>query len=524
MSENQAAALAASDAPTGPKREILIVLPGLLLTLIIAMLDQLVVSTALPRIVGDLGGLNHLAWVVTAYILASTITTLFYGKLGDMYGRKRFLMIAIVLFLIGSALSGLAHSMDQLIAFRALQGLGAGGLMVGAIATIGDMVSPRERGQYMGYMMAAMMVAMIAGPLVGGYITQHWSWRWIFYINMPIGGAALVYLWATLHLPRKRVEHKIDYLGAAVIAIGSTAIVLLTSWGGSQYAWGSWEIITLAAIAALSLGAFFVVESRAAEPMLPLHVFKNRNFSVASSMSLLLGLAMLGALTFLPLYQQTVQHDSPTSSGLALIPLLIGSTVTSLISGQVTSRTGRYKILPIIGGVIMTIGIYMLTHLSVSTSKLDAALSFVVLGVGMGFLMQITSLIVQNSVPQQDMGVASSSRAFFQQIGGSLGVSIFGVIFFRRFSGAMAARLPGAHVRGSSANLDPATINKLSGPVKDAAFYAIAHAIDGVFWWTIPATVAVFLLALFVKEIPLRSKIEPTPEQAAAEPELVPGG
>jgi EmrB/QacA subfamily drug resistance transporter len=523
MSENQAAALAASDAPTGPKREILIVLPGLLLTLIIAMLDQLVVSTALPRIVGDLGGLNHLAWVVTAYILASTITTLFYGKLGDMYGRKRFLMIAIVLFLIGSALSGLAHSMDQLIAFRALQGLGAGGLMVGAIATIGDMVSPRERGQYMGYMMAAMMVAMIAGPLVGGYITQHWSWRWIFYINMPIGGAALVYLWATLHLPRKRVEHKIDYLGAAVIAIFSTAIVLLTSWGGSQYAWGSWEILMLAGISLVSLIAFFFVESRAAEPMLPLHVFKNRNFSVASSMSLLLGLAMLGALTFLPLYQQTVEHQSPTGSGLALIPLLIGSTVTSLISGQVTSRTGRYKILPIIGGVIMTIGIYMLTHLSVSTSRLDAALSFVVLGVGMGFLMQITSLIVQNSVPQRDMGVASSSRAFFQQIGGSIGVSIFGVIFFRRFSAAMAARLPGAHVGASGANLDPATINSLPGPVKDAAFYAIAHAIDGVFWWTIPATVAVFLLALFVKEIPLRSRIEPTPEQAAAEPELVSG-
>jgi EmrB/QacA subfamily drug resistance transporter len=523
MTDNQAAAPVLSDAPTGRRREILIVLPGLLLTLIIAMLDQLVVSTALPRIVGDLGGLNHLAWVVTAYILASTITTLFYGKLGDMYGRKRFLMIAIVLFLIGSALSGLAHSMDQLIAFRALQGLGAGGLMVGAIATIGDLVSPRERGQYMGYMMAAMMVAMIAGPLVGGYITQNWSWRWIFYINMPIGGAALAYLWATLHLPRRRVQHKIDYLGAAVIAIGSTAIVLMTSWGGSQYAWGSWQILMLAIITALSLAAFFVVEARAAEPMLPLHVFRNRNFSLASSMSLLLGLAMLGALTFLPLFQQTVQHDSPTSSGLALIPLMLGSTVTSLISGQVTSRTGRYKILPIIGAVVMTIGIYMLTHLSVSTSRLDAAAGFVVLGVGMGFLMQITSLIAQNSVPQQDMGVASSSRAFFQQIGGSLGVSLFGVIFFRRFSGAMAARLPGAHIASGSSNLDPATINSLPGAVKDAAFAAISHAIDGVFWWTIPATVAVFVLALFVKEIPLRGRIEPTADQAPAEAELVHG-
>src|SRR5580704_2210859 len=232
--------------------------------------DQLVVSTALPRIVGDLGGLNHLAWVVTAYVLASTITTPLYGKLGDLYGRKRLLMIPIVIFLAGSALAGLSHTMDQLIAFRALQGLGAGGLMVGAIATIGDMVSPRERGQYMGYMMAAMMIAMIAGPLVGGYITQNWSWRWIFYINMPIGGAALIYLWLTLHLPRKRVEHKIDYLGALVIAVFSTAIVLLTSWGGSQYAWGSWEILMLAAASAISLAAFFYVEARAAEPMLPL--------------------------------------------------------------------------------------------------------------------------------------------------------------------------------------------------------------------------------------------------------------
>jgi EmrB/QacA subfamily drug resistance transporter len=522
--DSQAAAVADVEAQKRRKREMLIVLPGLLLTLIIAMLDQLVVSTALPRIVGDLGGLNHLAWVVTAYILASTITTLFYGKLGDMYGRKRFLMIAIVIFLVGSALSGLAHSMDQLIAFRALQGLGAGGLMVGAIATIGDMVSPRERGQYMGYMMAAMMVAMIAGPLVGGYITQNWSWRWIFYINMPIGGAALAYLWATLHLPRRRVEHKIDYLGATVIAIFSTAIVLLTSWGGSQYAWGSWEIIMLGCISAASLAAFFAVESRAAEPMLPLHVFKNRNFSLASSMSFLLGMAMLGALTFLPLYQQTVQHASPTASGLMLIPLMLGSTVTSLISGQVTSRTGRYKILPIIGAVIMTIGIYLLSHLGVHTTRLDSALAFVVLGIGMGFLMQITSLIVQNSVAQSDMGVASSSRAFFQQIGGSLGVSLFGVIFFRRFADVLTATLHTHAAVNGSDSIDPVRINSLPTLVRAAAFHGRSSGIDGVMLWTIPATIAVFLLALFVKEIPLRTHIEPVAsEQAPPEPELLSG-
>jgi EmrB/QacA subfamily drug resistance transporter len=521
MTDNPAAAAPASATTFASRREFMIVLPGLLLTLIIAMLDQLVVSTALPRIVGDLGGLNHLAWVVTAYVLASTITTPLYGKLGDLYGRKRLLMIAIVIFLIGSALSGLSHTMDQLIAFRALQGLGAGGLMVGAIATIGDMVAPRERGQYMGYMMAAMMVAMIAGPLVGGYITDTLSWQWIFYINMPIGGAALIYLWLTMHLPRRRVEHKVDYLGAAVIAIGATAIVLLTTWGGTQYAWGSWEIMLLVAITAASIAAFFYVEGRAVEPVLPLHVFKNRNFSLASGMSFLLGFVMLGALTFLPLYQQTVQHASPTTSGLMLIPLMLGSTVTTLIAGQITTRTGRYKILPVIGGVIMTVAIYLLTHLGPHTTRLTSALFFVVLGVGMGFLMQITSLIVQNSVEQKDMGVASSSRAFFQQIGGSMGVSLFGVIFINKLTSTMAAQAPGAHLQASSASLDPATINNLPAVIKDAAFVAISRGLDAVFWWTIPASALVFLLALWVKEIPLRGRNDGPAAQPTAPPEIL---
>jgi EmrB/QacA subfamily drug resistance transporter len=516
MTDNPAAAVGASGTTFATRREFMIVLPGLLLTLIIAMLDQLVVSTALPRIVGDLGGLNHLAWVVTAYVLASTITTPLYGKLGDLYGRKRLLMIAIIIFLVGSALSGLSHTMDQLIAFRALQGLGAGGLMVGAIATIGDMVSPRERGQYMGYMMAAMMLAMIAGPLVGGYITDSLSWRWIFYINMPIGGAALVYLWATMHLPRRRVEHKVDYLGAAVIAIGATAIVLLTTWGGTQYAWGSWEILLLAAITAASIGAFFLVEGRAVEPVLPLHVFKNRNFSLASGMSFLLGFVMLGALTFLPLYQQTVQHASPTTSGLMLIPLMLGSTVTTLVAGQITTKTGRYKVLPVIGGVIMTIAIYLLTHLGPHTTRLTSALYFVVLGVGMGFLMQITSLIVQNSVEQKDMGVASSSRAFFQQIGGSMGVSLFGVIFIHRLASTMASQVPGAQVHAGLGSLDPATINNLPAVIKEAAFVGVSKGLDAVFWWTIPASALVFLLALWVKEIPLRGRNDGPVAQPAA--------
>jgi EmrB/QacA subfamily drug resistance transporter len=514
---------AAAAAQSGKaRREVLIVLPGLLLALIIAMLDQLVVSTALPRIVGDLGGLSHLSWVVTAYVLASTITTPLYGKLGDLYGRKRLLMTAIVIFLIGSALSGLSQSMDQLIAFRAVQGLGAGGLMVGAMATIGDLVSPRERGQYMGYMMGAMTLAMIAGPLVGGYITDSLSWRWIFYINMPIGGAALVYLALTMHLPRKRVKHRVDYLGVAVLAVAATAVVLLTTWAGNQYAWGSPEILALGGVAIAAVAAFIAVEARAAEPVIPLHVFRNRNFTLASVMSFLLGLAMFGAMTFLPLYQQTVQHASATGSGLLLIPLMLGSTVTTLIAGQVTTRTGRYKALPVIGGAGMTAGLVLLSHLGPDTSKLVAGAWFVVLGAGMGFLMQITGLIVQNSVHPRDMGVASSSRMFFQQIGGSIGVSLFGVIFTRRLTETMRALVPGVHLAAGGSQLDPATINTLPAAVRSAAFVAISHAVDGVFVWAAPAAAVVFVLALLIREVPLRGRSEPPGEAVAQpEPELV---
>src|SRR5690242_16397330 len=387
MAEAEAVAGEQPAPAFGRRRDVMVVLPGLLLALILAMLDQLVVSTALPRIVGDLGGLNHLSWVVTAYVLASTITTPLYGKLGDLYGRKRLLVAAIIIFLAGSALSGLSHTMDQLIMFRALQGLGAGGLMVGAIATIGDLVSPRERGQYMGYIMGVMTLAMIAGPLVGGYITENFSWRWIFYINMPIGGAALVYLAATMHLPRLRVQHKIDYAGAITLAIAAISIILMTTWGGTQYAWGSVQVIGLIALAILSTAAFLAIEARAAEPILPLGVFRNRNFSVAIAMSFLLGLALFGALTFLPLYQQTVQHLSPTTSGLMLIPMMLGSTVTALISGQVTTKTGRYKALPIIGAGMMTIGMYLLTGLGLHTSLVTMGFYFAVIGLGMGFLM-----------------------------------------------------------------------------------------------------------------------------------------
>jgi EmrB/QacA subfamily drug resistance transporter len=502
-------------------REVMIVLPGLLLAILLAMLDNLIVSTALPRIVGDLGGVAHLSWVVTAYILASTITTPFYGKLGDMYGRKKFFVAGIIIFLIGSALSGLSQTMAELIAFRALQGLGAGGLMVGAMATLGDIVAPRERGKYMSYMMVVMMLATIGGPLLGGFITTNFSWRWIFYINIPVGGAALVYLMATLHVPAKKVSHKIDYLGGSLLAVAATSLILLATWGGTEYRWGSGQIIGLGLLTVAATAGFLLTETRAAEPMLPLHVFRNKNFSVTMALTFLTGLAMFGALTFLPLYQQTVQGASPTLSGLMLTPMMLGVTVTSIVAGQVTTRTGRYKIFPILGGAIMGLGMYLLTGLGVDTTKTTSALYYVVLGLGMGFLMQMVSLIAQNSVQQKDMGVASSARMFFQQIGGSLGVAAFGAVFARRLTESLAAAAgTGVHISASGGQLDPATVDKLPTVVKHDVFVAIAHAVQGVFIWALPAAVLIFVLALLIKEVPLRGR-EPAGDTASPQPELV---
>jgi EmrB/QacA subfamily drug resistance transporter len=506
-----------------PPRQVMIILPGLLMAILLAMLDNLIVSTALPRIVGDLGGVAHLSWVVTAYILASTITTPFYGKLGDMYGRKSFFIAAIIIFLAGSALSGLSQSMAELIMFRAIQGLGAGGLMVGAMATLGDIVAPRERGKYMSYMMVVMMLATIGGPLLGGFITTTFSWRWIFYINIPLGGAALIYLLAVLHVPTHKVSHKVDYLGGTLLGVAATALILLATWGGTQYAWGSMPIIGLALVAVVAAAGFLYVESRAAEPMLPLHVFRNRNFSLAMAMTFLTGLAMFGAMTFLPLFQQTVQGKSPTVSGLMLTPMMLGVTVTSIVAGQVTTRTGRYKAFPILGGAIMTAGLYLLTGLGIGTSILTSALFYVVLGLGMGFLMQMVSLIGQNSVEQRDMGVASSARMFFQQIGGSLGVAAFGALFARQLTSSLAHATGGVHISASGGQLDPATVNSLPAPVRHDVFVAISQAIEHVFIWAVPAAVVIFVLAWFIKEVPLRGRAPAAGagEAASQQPELV---
>ncbi|MGW0228360.1 MDR family MFS transporter [Actinopolymorpha singaporensis] len=487
------------------RREVLVVLPGLLLAMLLAMLDQMIVGTAMPRIVGELGGLDHLSWVVTAYVLMSTVSTPLYGKLGDLYGRKRLFVGAIVIFLVGSALSGMAQSMVQLIGFRALQGLGAGGLIVGVMAIIGDLIPPRERGRYQGYMSATMAAATICGPLLGGFLTDHFSWRWAFYVNLPVGVLALVLVGTTLHLPRHRISHRIDYLGAALLTVAATSLVLVTTWGGTQYAWGSAQILGLAALGVVSAAGFVVAERRAAEPVLPLRLFRDRNFTAATLMGFLVGFAMFGAVTFLPLFQQTVQGASATNSGLLLLPMMAASLVVSLVVGTVITRTGRYRAFPIAGGAMLTVGVFALSLMDTGTTKLTLSVYMVILGIGMGLLMQVTLLIVQNSVEAKDMGVASSTSTFARSIGGSFGVSLFGAIFASRLTHSLAG-MPGADrlTGGGGAHIDPATLHQLPAAARDTVLTAIADGMHSVFLWAAPFALAAFAIGWAIKAVPLR--------------------
>jgi EmrB/QacA subfamily drug resistance transporter len=491
-------------------RRLLIILGTLMLAMFLSALDQTIVSTALPTIAGDLHGLNHLSWVVTSYLLASTITTPLWGKLGDLYGRKLFFQSAIVIFLIGSMLSGLSHDMLELISFRAVQGVGAGGLIVGARAVMGDLVSPRERGRYMGVFGAVFGVSSILGPLLGGLFTQSLSWRWVFYVNIPLGIVALIIIASVLHVPKHRTQHKVDYLGTVLLGSAVTGIILLTTWGGTTYPWNSAPIWTLGLISAGLVVAFVALERRVSEPLMPPSLFRLRAFNLASVVGFIIGTVMFGAMIYIPLYLQTVHGATPTSSGLQMLPVVVGMLIAFNISGQLTSRRGRYKAFPIIGCALTTVGLLLLSTMQVSTPLLVSSAYMFVIGLGIGFVMQTIVVVVMNAAPQKYLGTATSSATFFRSIGGSFGVAVFGAIFNKRLFSELPKYVPGAALRamrtvsGNSIASNPKQLDALPGPIHHGFVEAFGHSLTFVFMIGVPFAVVAFILCWLIPEVPLR--------------------
>jgi EmrB/QacA subfamily drug resistance transporter len=484
-----------------------VIFGALMLVILLASLDQTIVATALPTIVGDLGGLQHYSWVATAYLLSSTVTGPLYGKLGDLYGRKGTLQVAIVVFLVGSALCGISQNMPELIAFRALQGLGAGGLLVTTIAVVGDIIPPRERGRYQGVFGAVFGVSTVVGPLLGGFFVDNLSWRWIFYVNLPIGALAFAVIGAVFHARTTRVEHAIDYLGAATLAAGLSCVVLFTSLGGTTFAWDSGESIALIVLAVALLTAFVLAERRAREAILPMELFRNRIFAAASAIGFIIGLAMFGSVTYLPVFLQDVKGLSPTHSGLQLTPMMAGLLVTSIAAGRAISRWGRYKPFPIVGTAIMTLGMALLAKLSIHSTGTDASIYMLVLGLGLGMVMQVLVLAVQNSVDPRHMGSATSGNILFRQVGGSVGIAMFGAIFANRFHSELVQRMPSAAQLAHS--VSPATMQHLPPTVRHTVAAAIASSLHPVFVVAAFISIFAFLLTWLLRETPLRATVRP---------------
>jgi EmrB/QacA subfamily drug resistance transporter len=504
-------------------RQILVTMSGLVIAMLLAMLDNMIVAPALPTIVGDLGGLEHLAWVTTGYILASTIATPIWGKLGDLFGRRITFVAAVALFLVGSVLAGMSQNMGELVAFRAVQGLGAGGLIVGVLSIIGEMIPPRDRSKYQGVMMAVMPVALIGGPLIGGFITDHLSWRWAFYVNLPLGAIALIVSWITLaKLPRGTGRAKIDWLGAGLLTVWITSLVLITTWGGTQYDWASPQILGLIALTVAGLIAFVLVERRQAEPIMPLRVFRNRNFTLAGGIAFISGFALFGAVGFLPQYQQFVQGASATNSGLLLMPMMIAIFAVSLTIGQVIGRTGRYRIFPIVGTILVAGGMLLFSTVGTGTSQTVTAIYMVILGAGMGGIMQTSTLIAQNSLEPRDIGAGTGVSTFLRNMGSSLGVSILGAIYTHHLTDSLTHAAAGGAAPVTTSSMTPEALRALPEAVRNVFQVAVTDGITTLFLWGSAVAAVGVVIALFVRHVPLRGGRQAAePVAAQAEPALV---